>query len=196
METTSRTISLMRESDFAAAMASVTSRSNVSGAGPPDACPRARRTGSLAICSTSSPSGAITSAALRGTMGMEVCSAARMNPKTNSSRTKCRTLRIPSRIRQTNPKNPCRAEPTPIQSLPPAPGTINRRLNLFVDARGFTGQIAQIVELGAPHGAAALHADLADGGTERLEHALHALAVRDLAYRERGVEPAVLLGDD
>src|SRR5438477_5251017 len=71
----------------------------------------------------------------------------------------------------------------------------SRRSDLLVDARGLAGQIAQVVELGAPYRTAPLHADFADRGTVGLEHALHALAVRDLAHRERRIQTAILLGD-
>jgi len=80
----SSTINLIRESLFAASTASITSFSRVSGAGPPEAWPRARRRGSLESCSTSSPSGAITKAALFGTVGTEVWRAARTKPKMTS----------------------------------------------------------------------------------------------------------------
>ena len=93
----------------------------------------------------------MTSAALRGTIGMEVCRAARTNPKMMSISARCSTLRIPSRIRQTSPKNPLRADPALIQ-----------RSDLLVDAGGLTGQFAQVVQLGAAYIAAALHADFAD----------------------------------
>src|SRR5882757_8419560 len=162
-------------------MASITSFRSVSGAGPPDAWPNARRTGSLAICSTNSPSGARTKAADRGTTGIEVCSAARMKPKITSSRIRWRTLRTPSRIRQTRPKNPARADPTLIQCLRSAGVMTARRSDFLVDACRFTGQITQVVELGAPYGAAPLDADFADGGAMGLEHPLHTFAMRNLA---------------
>jgi hypothetical protein len=44
--------------------------------------------------------------------------------------------------------------------------------------------------------ATALHFDRVDGGAVGLEHALDAVAVRDLAHGERGVEAGVLLADD
>src|ERR1700734_3267209 len=64
----------------------------------------------------------------------------------------------------------------------PGPGA----LDLLVDAGCLAGQIAQVIKLGTTHRAAALDAHLADRRTEGLEYALHALAVRDLAYGERG----------
>src|ERR1700733_8155848 len=151
-------------------MASITSFSRVSGAGPPEASPKARRTESPDNCSTNSPCGAITSAAVRGTMGIEVCSAARTNPKMTSISTRCNVLRIPSRIRQISPKNPLRADPELIQCS-----------DFLVDASRFTRQFTQVVQLGAAHVAAALHADFADRGAEGLEYALNAFAVRNLA---------------
>ena len=110
-------MSLTRESLLAACTASITSFNSVSGAGPPEASPTARRTGSLDSCSTSSPSGAITSAADFGTPGMEVCSSARTNPKITSSKTSSSTRRIWSRIRQTSPKNAARADPMVIRHV-------------------------------------------------------------------------------
>src|SRR5271156_848424 len=178
-------MSLMRESLLAAAMASVTSRSRVSGFWPPEASSSARRTESPDSCSTNSPCGAMTRAAVRGTAGMEVCRAARTNPKIISSSARCSTLRIPSRIRQTSPKNPLRPDPALIQ-----------RSDLLVDAGGLARQFAQVVQLGAAHIAAALHADFADRGAESLEHALDTLAVGNLAHGEGGIEAAVLLRDD
>src|SRR5262249_2206396 len=68
--------------------------------------------------------------------------------------------------------------------------------DLLFDAGRFAGQIAEVVQLGATDAAAALHRDVADRRAVGLEHALDALAVRNLAHRERGVEPAVALRDD
>src|SRR3984957_20768766 len=126
----------------------------------------------------------MTSAALRGTIGMEVCRAARTNPKITSISARCSTLRTPSRIRQTSPKNPLRADPALIQCS-----------DLLVDAGGLARQFAQVVQLGAAHVAAALHADFADRGAESLEHAFHTLAVGNLAHGEGRIEAAVLLRD-
>src|SRR6202021_4266338 len=94
------------------------------------------------------------------------------------------------------------AEPTLIQTLTSAVanstgrGNNRRPSDFLVDARSFAGQITQVVQLGTPNRAAALHADFADRGAESLEHALHSLAVRNLAHRERRIEAAVLLGED
>src|ERR1700678_2142437 len=111
----------------------------------------------------------MTRAALRGTAGMEVCSAARTNPKIMSISARCSTLRIPSRIRQTSPKNPLRADPALIQCS-----------DLLIDAGCFSRQFAQVVQLGAADIAAALHAVLTNRGAESLEHAFYALAVGNL----------------
>src|SRR5580704_7750966 len=181
----SRTMSLIRESVFARAMDSVTSLSRVSGSGPPEASPSARRTESPDSWSTNSPCGAMTRAALRGTIGMEVCRAARTNPKIMSISARCSTLRIPSRIRQTSPKNPLRADPALIQCS-----------DLLVDAGCFARQLTQVVQLRTAYIAAALHADFADRGAEGLEHALDTFAVGNLAHGEGRVEAAVLLRDD
>src|SRR5215472_2158478 len=72
-----------------------------------------------------------------------------------------------------------------------------RRANsdLLLDARRLACEVAQVIKLGAAHAAAALHHDVADRGAVGLESALDALAVRDLAHRERGVEPAVAARD-
>src|SRR6202040_1682833 len=64
-------------------------------------------------------------------------------------------------------------------------------LELFLDPGGLAGQIAQVIKLGATHAAAAFHHNLADRWAVSLEHPLDALAVGDLAHRERGVEAAV-----
>src|SRR5258706_537668 len=66
---------------------------------------------------------------------------------------------------------------------------------LLANARLLAGEAAQVIELGAAHVAFALHLD---GGERRrvgLERSLHALAARDLAHDEIGVEAAVALGD-
>src|SRR6202021_3333098 len=94
------------------------------------------------------------------------------------------------------------AEPTLIQTLTSAVanstgrGNNRRPSDFLVDARRFAGQITQVVQLGAPNRAAALHADFADRGAESLEHAFHSLAVRNFAHRERRIEAAILLRGD
>src|SRR6185437_3786268 len=67
--------------------------------------------------------------------------------------------------------------------------------DLFLDPRRLAREIPQVVELGAADVAAALDGDVADRGAVGLEHALHALSVRDLADREGGVEAAVAACD-
>src|ERR1700756_5707049 len=109
---------------------------------------------------------------------------ARSSPTTTariaSSTMRCRALRRPSRARHRPEKNE---------------RGVMRASDLLLDPRGLAGQIAQIVELGAAHVAAALDRDIADRGAVGLEDALNALAVRDLAHRERGVETAVAARD-
>src|SRR5262245_52288283 len=92
-----------------------------------------------------------------------------------------------------HPRRPLRPAGTrlPGGSRPP----VRPASDLLFDARRFARQVAQIVELGATHVAAALDDDVADGRAVGLEHAFHALAVRHLAYRERGIETAVALRD-
>src|SRR3990170_5280452 len=65
----------------------------------------------------------------------------------------------------------------------------------FADARRLAGALAQVVELGAPHLALALHFDRGDQRRVGLEGALDALARGHLAHDERGIEAAVALGD-
>src|SRR6185437_4838911 len=63
------------------------------------------------------------------------------------------------------------------------------------DARRLAGQAAQVIELGAPHLAAAHHLDRRDARRVEREDALDALAVRDLAQGEIRVDPGVLAPD-
>src|SRR5690606_357306 len=67
---------------------------------------------------------------------------------------------------------------------------------VLLDARLLAFQAAQVVQLAGADGAAALDLDRVDGRAVRLEHALDAVAVRDLAHGEGGVEAGVLLADD
>src|SRR5687768_3321894 len=99
----------------------------------------------------------------------------------SESATKNRATRIefPPRVQCT-----CRAKARPTA------------LHLFFDAGSLAREVAQIVELGATHVAAALHGDRADRRAVRLEHALHAFAVRNLAHGERRVEAAIAARDD
>src|SRR5690606_34333522 len=67
---------------------------------------------------------------------------------------------------------------------------------VLLDARLLAFQAAQVVQLAGADGATALDLDRVDGRAVRLEHALDAVAVRNLAHGERGVEAGVLLADD
>src|SRR5690606_38714116 len=67
---------------------------------------------------------------------------------------------------------------------------------VFLDARLLALQAAQVVQLAGTDLAAALDLDRVDGRAVALEHALHAVAVGDLAHGERGVEAGVLPADD
>src|SRR5580700_4528773 len=175
----------MRASPAATCSASVRSHSSVSSCCSPRASSSARCTGSPDSCSTSRPSGAIRSAARAGTRGAPPCSTASSTTAITSSNSRCSTLRRPSRPRHTLEKN----ERKVTRALPAEP------LDLFLDARGLAGQVAQVIELRAAHAAAPLDGDVADGRAVGLEHALHTLAVRDLAHGEGGVQPAIAPGD-
>src|SRR5690606_39624317 len=67
--------------------------------------------------------------------------------------------------------------------------------DLFLDTRGLSAALAQVVELRASHVTAALDLDLGDRRAVRLKHPLDALAVRDLAHGERRVQAAIALRD-
>jgi len=67
---------------------------------------------------------------------------------------------------------------------------------IFGDARLLAFQTTQVVQLGAAHFAATLHGNGIDRRAMRLEDALDAGAVRNLAHGECGVETRVLLRDD
>src|SRR5687767_7144674 len=110
-------------------------------------------------------------------LGLALAAVAASERATKSSVTRMQT--IPPRVQCT-----CRAKPRPTG------------LHLFFDAGSFTRQVAQVVELGATHVAPALHCDRADRRAVRLEYALHAFAVSDLAHRERRVEAAIAARDD
>src|SRR5690606_31458934 len=66
---------------------------------------------------------------------------------------------------------------------------------VFLDARLAAFQPAQVVQLAGAHGPAALDLHRIDGGAVHLEHALDAVAVRNLAHGEGRVEAGVLLAD-
>src|SRR3546814_1661698 len=67
---------------------------------------------------------------------------------------------------------------------------------VFLDARLLAFQATQVIQLAGADRATALDLDRIDGGAVRLEDALDAIAVRDLAHGEGGVEAGVLLADD
>src|SRR3954452_17372681 len=76
-----------------------------------------------------------------------------------------------------------------------SPG-VDLRFALFFDARGFTAEIQEVVELCAADPAMAFNLDAIDrGGVER-EHALHADSAGDLAHGEHLAGAATLAGDD
>src|SRR5690606_15856682 len=66
---------------------------------------------------------------------------------------------------------------------------------LLLDSRGLAGAAAQVVELGPAHVAATLDVDRVDQRRVELERPLDALARRDLADDERGIQPAVAAAD-
>src|SRR5690606_29756479 len=67
---------------------------------------------------------------------------------------------------------------------------------VFLDARLLALEATQVVQLAGADATAALDLDRLDRRAVGLEHALDAVAVRDLAHGERGVEAGVLLADD
>src|SRR4249919_1618002 len=67
---------------------------------------------------------------------------------------------------------------------------------VFLDARLLALQFAQVIQLARTHVTATLDRHRVDDRAVRLEHALDAEAVRDLAHGEGGVDAGVLLGDD
>src|SRR5690606_27692281 len=66
---------------------------------------------------------------------------------------------------------------------------------LFLDPRRLARAVAQVVQLGTAHVAAALHLDARDQRRIELERALDTLARRDLADYERRVQAAVATRD-
>src|SRR5262245_59061101 len=66
-------------------------------------------------------------------------------------------------------------------------------LDLFLDAGSLAAEIAQVIKLGPADIATSFHLDFSDSRAVRLEHALYALAVRNLSDRKRRVEPPVPL---
>src|SRR5205807_2423289 len=65
----------------------------------------------------------------------------------------------------------------------------------FGDAGRLAAALAQVIQLGTPHRAAAHHLDRGDARRVQREDAFDALAVRDLAQREVGVDPGVAARD-
>src|SRR5580704_12898740 len=78
------------------------------------------------------------------------------------------------------------------RSFGPGPHAVT---GTFGDARPLAGEAAQVIELGAPHHAAAHHIDRGDAGRIQREDTLHSLAVRDLPQREIRVDAGVLAAD-
>ena len=66
---------------------------------------------------------------------------------------------------------------------------------IFLDARRLAFEVAQVVQLRAAHLAAPLHGHRVDRRTVRLEYALDAGAMRNLAHGERRIQAGILLGD-
>src|SRR4026209_1903930 len=189
----SRYSAVMRSSSRASRIASTRSRSSVWLGAWRRLSASARSIGSPVSCSTIGPCGAITRAALSGTDGIECEKATQRPPNSASSRTRCRIFRRVSRPPQSQPsRRPSALNMRRWVAPRPAPASAS---NLLFDARCLAGAVAQVVELCAAHVAAALHGDRAERRAVGLEHALDALAVRDLAHGERGVEPAVAARD-
>jgi len=55
-------------------------------------------------------------------------------------------------------------------------------VDLLLDASGFPGAFAHVVELGATDVASALDLDIGDAWAVGLKYALHAFTIRDLAH--------------
>ena len=83
-----------------------------------------------------------------------------------------------------------------LEALPGGVQAAGARVRALDDAGRLAAAAAQIIELGAAHLAAADDLDLGDVGRVDREHALHALAVGDLAHGEVLVDAAAGAGDD
>ena len=70
-----------------------------------------------------------------------------------------------------------------------------RGLELFLDSRGLTGQLTQVVELGTAHAAPTNDLDAGHGRRVEREDALDSDAARDLPDHEGLVDAPVLAGD-
>src|SRR5215469_8244756 len=184
----------MRASPAAAWIESVRSQRSVSRCVSPRVSCSVRSSGSPESCSTSCPSGATRSAAFAGMRGTLPRSRPISTPKSASRRIRCSALRRASRLRHRPEKN----ERSVMFYSWAASGAKGRTVasDFFLDPRRLAGQVAQVVELGATHATTALNRDVTDRGAVGLEDALDALAVGDLAHRERGVQAAVAPGDD
>jgi len=132
-------MSLILESDLAAAMASVTSRSRVSGPGHPDASPKAR--------APDRPR-SVRPFALRrdderraARHGRDGRMQRRENEAKSAATAQVQYLADPPGF----PDQP--------EESPRADRRSFNRSDLLVDARGFTGEVPQVVQLGAAHAA-------------------------------------------
>src|SRR5690606_144419 len=95
--------------------------------------------------------------------------------------------------------NPSALFPAVAGTTPATPGptaSVGFLLELLGDARGFAGQIAQVVQLRLAHVAATLQGDAFDLVAVRLEGTLNTNAVGDLAHGEGRTQTAVALADD
>src|ERR1700759_4647377 len=98
-------------------------------------------------------------------------------------------------LRQQKSAGPARASPKPIvpeNLLVDGRGAV---ILLLDDASRLAAQAAQVIQLGATHLAAAYHLDRVDHRGEDREHALHALAIRDLAHGEALIDAAAGTAD-
>ena len=84
----------------------------------------------------------------------------------------------------------------PLEALEGGVEALGARVRALEDARRLAAPAAQVIELGAAHLAAADDLDLGDVGRMHGEHALHTLAVGDLAHRKALVDAAARAGDD
>src|SRR3954451_12429094 len=76
-----------------------------------------------------------------------------------------------------------------------SPG-VDLRFALFFDARGFTAEIPEVVELCAADPAMAFNLDAIDAGRVQREHALHADSTGDFAHGEHLTRAAAFARDD
>src|SRR5262249_12404463 len=83
----------------------------------------------------------------------------------------------------------------PLEALEGGVEALGTRVRALEYACGLATPAAQIVELGAPHFAAADHVDLGDVGRVDREYALDTFAVGDLAHREALVDAGARAGN-